>query len=193
MKQIHNFILELRNIYIYMCKYIYIYIYMSNCLRPTRHRASFGCIVWDICVGVQPLGTLKLVTLSGYCISEGVTIAFFPLCWTYVEIAIEGAHALVVCASDSRRSPVAQYIQIRDGTTIPYCKGGHYRVFLIVLDSIEHTCIYRKARIYVWVHVTTHVNVHTVTSAFHLSQCQLNSHIQRLLAACAIFVCVAWL
>ena len=76
-----------------------------------------------------------------------------------MEIAIEGAHVLAQCASDLCRSTAAQYIKIRDGTTIPYIKGGHYRDFFIVLDSIEHTYIYREAKIDVWVHVNTHVTL----------------------------------
>ena len=76
-----------------------------------------------------------------------------------MEIAIEGAHVLAQCASDFYRSTAAQYIQIRGGTTIPYIEGGHYRDFFIVLDSIEHTYIYREAKIDVWVHVNTHVTL----------------------------------
>ena len=76
-----------------------------------------------------------------------------------MEIAIEGAHVLAQCASDLCRSTAAQYIKIRDGTTIPYIKGGLYRDFFIVLDSIEHTYIYREAKIDVWVHVNTHVTL----------------------------------
>ena len=70
-----------------------------------------------------------------------------------MEIAIEGAHVLAQCASDLCRSTAAQYIKIRDGTTIPYIKGGHYRDLCIVLDSIEHT--YIEAKIDAWVHVNT--------------------------------------
>ena len=51
------------------------------------------------------------------------------LCWTSLENAIEGTHVLAQCASDLCRSAAAQHIQIRDGTTIPYNKGGHYRDF----------------------------------------------------------------
>ena len=76
-----------------------------------------------------------------------------------MEIAIEGAHVLAQCASDLCRSTAAQYIKIRDGTTIPYIKGGHYCDCFIVLDSIEHTYIYREAKIDVWVHVNTHVTL----------------------------------
>ena len=76
-----------------------------------------------------------------------------------MEIAIEGAHVLAQCASDLCRSTAAQYIKIRDGTRIPYINGNHYRVFFIVLDSIEHTYIYREAKIDVWVHVNTHVTL----------------------------------
>ena len=76
-----------------------------------------------------------------------------------MEIAIEGAHVLAQCASDLCRSTAAQYIKIRDGTTIPYIKGGHCRHFFIVLDSIAHTYIYREAKIDVWVHVNTHVTL----------------------------------
>jgi len=64
-----------------------------------------------------------------------------------LEIPIEGAHVLAQCASDLCRSTAAQYIQIRDGTTIPFIKGDHYRDFFIVLDSIEHTYIYKEANI----------------------------------------------
>jgi len=74
-----------------------------------------------------------------------------------LEIAIEGAHVLAQCVSDLCRSAAAQYIEIRDGTTIPDIKGGHYRDFSIVLDSIKHKYIYREAKIDVCVHVNTHV------------------------------------
>ena len=74
-------------------------------------------------------------------------------------IAIEGAHVLAQCASDLCRSTDVQYIKIRDGTTIPYYKGGHYRDFFIVLDSIEHTYICKEAKIDVWVHINTHVTL----------------------------------
>ena len=76
-----------------------------------------------------------------------------------MEIAIEGAHVLAQCASDLCRSTAAQYIKIRDGTTISYINGGDYRDLFIVLDSIEHTYIYREAKIDVWVHVNTHVTL----------------------------------
>jgi len=74
-----------------------------------------------------------------------------------LEIAIEGAHVLDQCASDLCRNTAAQYIKSRDGTTIPYVKGGRYRDFFIVLDSIEHTFIYREATIDVWVHINSQV------------------------------------
>ena len=72
-----------------------------------------------------------------------------------MEIAIEGAHVLAQCASDLCRSTAAQYIKIRDGRTLPYIKGSTIVIFFIVLDSIEHTYIYREAKIDVWVHVNT--------------------------------------
>ena len=76
-----------------------------------------------------------------------------------MEIAIEGSHVLAQCASALCQSTAAQHSKIRDGTTIPYMKGGHYRDFFIVLDSIEHTYIYREAKIDVWMHVNRHVTL----------------------------------
>jgi len=76
-----------------------------------------------------------------------------------LEIAIEGAHVLAQFASVLCRSTAAQYIKVRDGTAIPYIKGGHSHVFFIVLGSIEHTYIYREVQIDIWVHVNTHVTL----------------------------------
>ena len=38
-------------------------------------------------------------------------------------------------------------------------KGATIAILFIVLDSIEHTYIYREAKIDVWVHVNTHVTL----------------------------------
>ena len=38
-------------------------------------------------------------------------------------------------------------------------KGATNAICFIVLDSIEHTYIYREAKIDVWVHVNTHVTL----------------------------------
>jgi len=58
----------------------------------------------------------------------------FELCWTYLEIAGEGAHVLAQCASYLCRSTAAQYIKIRDGTTIPYIKRG---ATIAILHCVE--------------------------------------------------------
>jgi len=63
---------------------------------------------------------------------------------------------LAQCASVLCRSTAAQYIQIR----VPQyriLKGATSAILFIVLDSIEHTYIYREAKIDVWGHVNTHV------------------------------------
>ena len=59
------------------------------------------------------------------CVFVCVLVRFDFLIVLDMEIAIECAHVLAQCASDLCRSTAAQYTKIRDGTTIPFIKGGH--------------------------------------------------------------------
>ena len=55
-----------------------VHMYWLN-VQGLRVKAFVVCclmfVVWDIRAGVQPLGTLKLVTLPEYCSLKGATIA----------------------------------------------------------------------------------------------------------------------
>ena len=53
------------------------------------------------------------------CVFVDVLVWFVFSCRTYLEVATEGAHVLAQCASDLCRSTDAQYIIIKNGTTIP--------------------------------------------------------------------------